>query len=570
MLQLPEEQLKKLLVGEGLITAELFDSMAAEAKGTAQNPIDFLISRNVVTYDYFHAILAKRLGVDRASLTLRKLDPSIVNLLSEDIARRKRVVVFDKEADGTLDVAMENPVDLEAVSFLGSHFNVKVKPFLATKEDIDRGFALYGRRLSENFKKIIEENIRESMRSKIKTGEEAAAEVPIVAIVENMISYAMALRASDIHLEILEDALLLRYRIDGILHEVIRIPKEVHPAIVARLKLLGGLRIDEHSRPQDGRFRYKIGGEIMDMRLAIMPTFYGEKAEMRLLLATEKPLSLEELGMLEDHIKIVRDNMKKSYGMMIVCGPTGAGKTTTLYSILNMLNRPEVNIVTVEDPIEYDMKYINQTQINVAAGVTFANGLRAILRQDPNIIMVGEIRDDETAEIAVHSALTGHLVLSSLHTNDAPTAIPRFIDMHIAPFLVAAVLNVIVAQRLVRHLCVDCIESYKTSPELIAEIRKQLTKMKIDSARWNAPSVLFRGKGCAVCNNTGYRGRIGIFEILNVDEAIRKVIINPNFSLDVISEIAAKNGMITMFEDGLRKAERGMTTIEEVLRVIRE
>jgi len=267
---------------------------------------------------------------------------------------------------------------------------------------------------------------------------EVAEEIPIVNIVDAILAYAISLNASDIHIEVLEDVVLIRFRIDGVLHEMLRIPKEVQPAIVARIKILAGLKIDEHRKPQDGRLRYEALGEAMDIRVSIMPTFYGEKVEMRLLRATAKPMSLRELGMLEDTVQIVEESIKKTYGMLLVTGPTGSGKTTTLYSILNMLNRPDVNIVTIEDPIEYYIRYVNQTQINPQAGITFATGLRAILRQDPNIIMIGEIRDEETAEIAVHSALTGHLVLSSLHTNDAPTAVPRLIDMNVPAFLVVS------------------------------------------------------------------------------------------------------------------------------------
>ena len=534
-----------------------------------QNVVDLLISQGVITSDYFYNLVAQYFGIEKADLATRPIEENVLRLLSEELARQKRVIIFAKEPDATLDVAMEDPSDLETIEFLKKHLKSKIKPFLTTPEDLNRGFSLYGRHLSEDFKKIIEENIRATLRKKIGNIEEAAKDVPIVAIIDNLLSYAISLRSSDIHIEILENAILIRYRIDGILHEVIRIPKEVHPAVIARIKLLGGLKIDEHLKPQDGRFRYKVGPDVIDVRVAVIPVFYGEKVEMRLLPSTQKPLSLEELGILGDTGKIIEENIKKSYGMVLVCGPTGCGKTTTLYSILNILNRPEVNIVTIEDPIEYDIKYINQTQINPLAGISFANGLRAILRQDPNIIMVGEIRDEETAEIAVHSALTGHLLLSSLHTNDAATTVPRLIDMKIAPFLVAAVLNVCVAQRLVRKICPNCIESYPADQNLIQFLEKQLKEINPDS-KLKAPKFLYRGRGCPACNQTGYQGRIGIFEILNVNEEIRKLIISPDFSLDNLNNLARKQGMITIFEDGLKKAATGITTIEEVLRVIRE
>jgi len=569
MLTIPPQKFKEILIKEGLTDNQVFDNLLIEAKRMGQNVADLLISQGIITSDYFYNLVAQYFSVEMVNLGNRPIEENILRGLSEELARQKRVVIFAKESDGTLDVAMEDPSDLETIEFLKKHLKLNIKPFLTSPADLNRGFSLYGRHLTEDFKKIIEENIQVTLRKKIGSVEEAAKDVPIVAITDNLLSYAVSLRASDIHIEILENSILIRYRIDGILHEIIRVPKEVHPAIVARIKLLGGLKIDEHLKPQDGRFRYKIGPDLIDIRVAIIPVFYGEKVEMRLLPSTQRPLSLEELGILGDTRKIIEENIKKTYGMVLICGPTGSGKTTTLYSILNILNRPEVNIVTIEDPIEYDIKYINQTQINPLAGITFANGLRAILRQDPNIIMVGEIRDEETAEISVHSALTGHLLLSSLHTNDAATAIPRLTDMKIAPFLVAAVLNVSLAQRLVRKICLDCIESYPAGSALIEFLEKQLKEINPDS-KLKPPKFLYRGRGCSACGQTGYRGRIGIFEILNIDEELRKLIINPDFSLDNLNNLAKKRGMITMFEDGLRKAATGITTIEEVLRVIRE
>ena len=569
MLQIPPQKFKETLVKEGLITAQDFDNLLIEAERMGQNVADLLISQGIITPDYFYNLVAKYFSVEIVNLGNRPIEEDVLRGLSEELARQKRVIVFAKEPDATLDVAMEDPSDLGTIEFLKKNLKSNIKVFLTSPEDLNRGFSMYGRHLTEDFKKIIEKNIQVTLRKKIGSVEEAVKDVPIVAIIDNILSYAVSLRASDIHIEILESGILIRYRIDGILHEILRVPKEVHPVIVARIKLLGGLKIDEHLKPQDGRFRYKVGPDLIDIRVAVIPVFYGEKVEMRLLPSTQRPLFLEELGILEDTGKIIEENIKKSYGMVLVCGPTGSGKTTTLYSILNILNQPEVNIVTIEDPIEYDIKYINQTQINPLAGITFANGLRAILRQDPNIIMVGEIRDEETAEISVHSALTGHLLLSSLHTNDAATAVPRLIDMKIAPFLVAAVLNVIIAQRLVRKICLDCIESRQADQNLIQVLEKQLKEINPDS-KLKAPKFLYRGRGCTACNQTGFRGRAGIFEVLNVNEEIRKLIISPDFSLDNLNNLAREQGMITMFEDGLQKAATGITTIEEVLRVIRE
>jgi len=569
MLQIPNPKLKELLIKESLIKPEDFDLTVTDAQRMNQNVADVLISRGTISADYFYGLVSKYFGVEMADFAAKPIDENVLRKLPEDVARQKRAIVFNQQADGTLDVAMEDPSDLSAIEFLEKNLKAKIKPYMATVENLNRGFALYGRHLTEDFKKIIEDNIRVSLRKKIGDVQEAANDVPIVAIIDNILSYAVSLRASDIHIEILENMILVRYRIDGVLHEIIRVPKEIHAAIVARIKLLGSLKIDEHLKPQDGRFRYKIGPDVIDIRVAIIPVFYGEKVEMRLLPSTQRPLSLDELGALEDTKKIIEDNIKKTYGMILVCGPTGSGKSTTLYSILGMLNKPEVNIVTIEDPIEYDIKYVNQTQINPQAGITFASGLRAILRQDPNIIMVGETRDEETAEISVHSALTGHLLLSSLHTNDAATAVPRLIDMKVVPFLVAAVLNVSIAQRLVRKICLNCIESYAIDADTQEFLAKQLKEANPET-KISVPKFLYRGKGCSVCHESGYRGRIAIFEVLNVDEEVRKYIVSSGFSLDGLNDLAKKKGMVMMFEDGLKKAALGTTTIEEVLRVIRE
>lgn len=571
MFKIPDDKLKAILVGDGLITAESFDENLKDAKRLSMNITDVFVSKNVIPASYIERAIGSYLGVPAAGLDSKPINVEVLGLLSEDVARQRRVVLFGRGPDGAVYAAMEDPTDLSTIQFLERFLKTDVKPFIASADDLNKGFSLYSQETAANFKKIIEDNIAASIQSKIK-GEEAASELPIVSILDNLLEYAMSSRASDIHLEVFDEFILVRYRIDGILHEIMRISKEIHPAILARIKLLGGMRIDEHSRPQDGRFRYKVGSDTIDLRVAIIPTFYGEKAEMRLLPSSIRPLSFEELGMLKDTAEIVSRSIKKSYGMVLVTGPTGSGKTSTLYSILNVLNRPEVNIVTVEDPVEYDIQFINQTQINPAAGITFANGLRAILRQDPNVIMVGEIRDGETASIAVQSSLTGHLVLSSLHTNDATTAIPRLFDLDVKPFLVSAVLNAVLAQRLVRRIHLDCIESYTPKVETVEAIRNQLKQLNIPDAEIEKkiPKRLYRGGGCKADGSTGYHGRLGVFEVIDATDEIRKFISSPNFSLSGLRDVAREQGAITMFEDGLRKVELGITTIDEVFRVIRE
>ncbi len=560
-----------MLMGAGILDAQTFESLGVEAERKRQNIVDLIISQGLITSDYYYTLLARTLGYERVNLGATKIDEEVMHLIPEDIARLRKIIVFSKDEEKVYHVAMEDPTDLETIDYLTLKLRGKIKVFFASEEDLNRGFILYQKKLTQDFKKIIDDSVRESLKLKgNKDLKEAAQDIPIVAIVDNLLEYAVSSRASDIHFEALDDVILVRFRVDGVLHEIIRMPKEIRPAVTARIKILSGLRVDEHTHPQDGRFRFKIGDGVIDIRVSIIPTFYGEKVEMRLLAAAQKPISLSDLGMFDDGIKMIERGVKKTYGMVLVCGPTGSGKTTTLYSVLNILNRPEVNIVTVEDPIEYDMRYVNQTQVNVAAGITFASGLRSILRQDPNIIMVGEIRDAETADIAIQAALTGHLVLSSIHTNDAPTTIPRLVDMGVAPFLAAAVLNVISAQRLARKIHMDCIESYDPDNQMKEVITRELVAMNINPEVARLPKVFFRGKGCASCNFTGFLGRVGIFEAMEVTESIRKLMISPEFSLDGVREIARKEGMVTMIEDGLRKVELGLTTIEEVFRVIRE
>ncbi len=567
-LPIPVVQLKNKLVQENIIAVERFDDLVAEAERKNENLFDVLVSEKIATEDYLNEFIAASLGVELANLSSREIDEQFVRLFPEDLSRQQQAVVFNRESNGTYDVAMADPSNLETIEFLSQFLKANIKPYLATARDLNRAFSVYGLELTHDFKRIIEENLRASLRNRTKNVEEASAQLPIVAIVDNLLSYAVSLSVSDIHLEILEESTLVRYRVDGILYEILKIFKEVHPALVARIKILAGLKIDEHYKPQDGRFRYQIANQFIDVRVASMPTFYGEKIEMRLLGSTQKPLSLEELGLLGTANKTVSENLKKTYGMILSCGPTGSGKSTTLYSMLNILNKPAVNIVTVEDPIEYNIRYVNQMQINPVAGITFASGLRALLRQDPNVIMVGEIRDDETAGIAVQAALTGHLLLSSLHTNDAPTAIPRLFDLKVPPFLVAATLNVIIAQRLVRKICPVCIHSYESTPLIKELIGKQLKELAIETEA-KIPKVVYEGKGCSACT-LGYRGRLGIFEVIEITDTMKKLIIEPEFNLEAVRREARAGGSKTMFEEGLEKVQLAQTTIEEVLRVIRE
>lgn len=562
-------QLKNKLIQENLISSERFDALVVEAERKNEDILDVLTSEKIVAEDYLNDFFASSLGVELANLSSKKFDEKAVRMLPEDIARQRHAVVFGQEPDGTLDVAMADPSDLETIEFLTERLKSKIKPYLAKPDDLNLVFSVYGLDFTQNFEKVIEGKIQESLKSRTKSVEEAATQLPIVEIVDSILSYALSLRASDVHLEILEENTLVRYRIDGMLYEILKIPKVVHPTLVARIKILAGLKLDEHYKPQDGRFRHQIANQLIDVRVSSIPTFYGEKIEMRLLVSAGGPLSFEELGIHGMNAKIVSENLKAASGMILSCGPTGSGKTTTLYTMMNILNKPTVNVVTIEDPIEYNIRYVNQTQINPAAGITFAAGLRSLLRQDPNIIMVGEIRDRETADIAVEAALTGHLILSSLHTNDAPTAIPRLFDLGILPFLAAATLNLVLAQRLVRRICPNCVYSYEITPAIKETIAKQLQEIGVKTET-EIPKLLFQGKGCSSCNSVGYQGRLGIFEALEITDKIRKAIVEPQFNPEAVRQEARADGFKTMFEDGLNKIQLGLTTIEEVLRVIRE
>ncbi len=409
-----------------------------------------------------------------------------------------------------------------------------------------------------NLRKVIEDELKKPLE-----------ELSIVNILENLIDFAYYSRASDIHIEPFKNFLRIRIRIDGVMHTVFNFPKEIQDEIITRIKVLSNLRIDEHLTPQDGRFRYKVkeSDTEFDIRVSIMPTYYEENCVMRLLVEPEKAFTLDNLGLSEENLKIVQAAIKKPFGMILVTGPTGSGKTTTLYTILKTLNSENVTIITLEDPIEYSLEGINQIQVNLQAGLTFSSGLRAILRQDPDIIMVGEIRDNETAFISVNAALTGHLLLSTLHTNDAATVFPRLLEMNVEPFLIASTVNVAIAQRLVRLICQNCKKS------------KEISSSELKSLERILPSNIFKeivkrgkvfyGEGCYVCNNSGYSGRIGIFEVLKISPRIQEAIMERKNSAE-IKEIAVSEGMTTMIEDGFKKVLDGLTTIEEVLRVIHE
>lgn len=560
-MQLPPDTLKKIIVGSGFVPEKDFDSALKTSSELGRDVIDVLVFRGLINEETVGKLISDSFGVPYVDIKRRPVDEKILQLVPEKLARTYRVFPVSNE-NSKLQLAMEDPEDFEALEFIKRHTGLTIEPYYATHDDIGKALGQYKKGIKEDFEKIIHENIKKADSDTAEDLAKAAEQLPIVKILDTIISYAISERASDIHIETHAEEVVVRYRVDGVLKDIIKLPRGVEIALVARIKILSNLKIDEHRIPQDGRYKFAANGEMISLRISIIPSFYGENVVMRLLQEAARPLSLEELGLSGHNLEILRENITRPHGMILVTGPTGSGKTTTLYSVLNILNTVEVNICTIEDPIEYGMNRITQIQVNQKAGMDFASGLRALLRHDPNIIMVGEIRDEETAEIAIHSALTGHLVLSTLHTNTAAGAVPRFIDMGVEAFLLASTLNVVIAQRLVRKICPSCIIKYKPDETFIKRLSKDLG-VDLTSQKF------YKGQGCIECNHKGYRGRIGIYEVIAMSEKIKSLITQKAPS-DEIQRQSIADGMSSMLSDGLDKVSSGLTTIEEVMRVIRE
>lgn len=569
-MHITDEKLKSIVLESGLVKEEDFAPLVEESRRSGQSLPNILIGSGKIPEDYFTELLSPYYGAPVVNLKKETLDVATIELIPEVYAKSKDVVLFryNKEK-GVASLAMLDPFDYDTIEYVRAKLGAWVEPHLTTFSSLRYGLKHYKKNIGVEFNDVISQNVEQSLSiADDKDLSKTATAVPIVTILDNIMDHAVALSTSDIHFEPLERELLVRFRIDGIMHEILSLPKAIAPVLVARVKILGNLQIDEHRTPQDGRFRFEMDdGSNLDVRVNIMPVFHGEKVEMRLLKSSARPLTLKDLGMSDEGIVILYDEIKKPHGMILVTGPTGHGKTTTLYAVLHILNTPSVNITTIEDPIEYEFPRVNQTQVNPKAGITFANGLRALLRQNPDIIMIGEIRDNETVEIAVHAALTGHLVLSSLHTNDAPSALPRLLDMGAPAFLLSSTVNLVIAQRLVRKICTSCIESYPASPEITRLIKAQVELL--GKAVTNIPGTLFRGRGCKVCGNSGFQGQVGIFELFRVTDAVRELILR-EAPVSEVRKKAIDDGMTTMFEDGLDKVEKGVTTIEEILRVVKE
>ena len=576
-------QLKAFLLDAGLVTKDQFEKALKKAEKTNQKVGDVLVSDGLIAQEELIKLEAYILGIPFVNLEKEKISPEVLKFIPEPIARSHNIVAFRKKGTN-LEVAMLDPEDLRTVEFIKKTANLKILPRLTTSDSIKNVLSQYQKTLEAEFGEIIkkeagiikpikEEEIFEEREELLK----AAEELPVIRIVDTLMKHAILQRASDIHIEPLEKEVIVRYRIDGILHDAMTLPKQVSSGIVARIKVLSNLKLDEHRLPQDGRFKIETEDYRYSIRVSVLPVFNGEKIVMRLLPETAKALTLEGLGLRDEALERVQDNLRKPVGMILITGPTGCGKTTTLYAMMEILNIPGVNISTVEDPIEYRMPRINQTQVNPKIGLTFASGLRSLVRQDPDIIMVGEIRDNETAGLAINAALTGHLVLSTLHTTDAAGAIPRLIDMKTEPFLLSSTLEIILAQRLVRKLCKEKTKHALKESELknlrkycdLERILKILKEEKIVKPKASFKDVEFyRPKPTKECPE-GYSGRIGIFEVLDVTETIKELIVKEAIS-DQIQAQAQKEGMRTMIEDGFIKAAQGITSIEEVLRVIIE
>ena len=567
-----DKQLKDILLQSGIITEEVFNSAKEESVRLGQTLTNVLIGRGDITENYLTELMASHFNIPIINLEQTTIPREVLEIVPETYAKAKNLIIFEENKEKKIiKAAMLDPFDYDTIEFLRAKTKFWIEPYFITPTGLKYGLKQYKQKIGAKFNEIISENVQKFLT--VEAGESNLTKmietVPIVSILNSVIEHAIVLNASDIHFEPMAKDFLVRFRIDGILYEVLSLQKKIEPILVARVKILANLQIDEHRIPQDGRFKFELDDTTtIDVRVNVMPLMHGEKVEMRLLKSSARPFSLEELGLSPEGMEIVNEEIKKPHGMILVTGPTGHGKTTTLYAILHILNTSKVNITTIEDPIEYEVSRINQTQVNVKAGITFANGLRAFLRQNPDIIMVGEIRDNETADIAVNAALTGHLVLSTLHTNDAPTALPRLLDMGVPAFLLSSTVNLIIAQRLVRKICNVCIESYPIPKEIEKIIVSQIS-LRQDTHIRDIPRTLFRGKGCKSCDYSGFRGQTGIYEILKVTDAIRDLLLK-HVPIGEIRKQAIKEGMVTMFEDGLRKVEKGMTTIEEVTRVVRE
>ncbi len=574
-----------LLKQKKLVNTDVLAVLQKDPSITSNTWEDALIEKGGIKEDQLLQVKSELLHVPVVDLRNERIVQEVLQLVPEPIAHRHKVISFSKAKDG-LHLAMVDPTDLQTKEFIQKKTGLPIVVHLIGKTSLDFGLSKYHSNLEGEIKHLVGGEPTITTETEKAGGDEVeglkkmAGEIPVIRVVDTLLEYAIFEKASDIHIEPQETAVTVRYRIDGVLHDVMTLPKMIQPALVARIKVLSDLKIDEHRLPQDGRFKVQKDGYKYSLRVSTIPIFDGEKVVMRLLDESSKAMSLEQLGFLTEQLEIVERNIHKPHGMFLVTGPTGSGKSTTLYAVLTLLNTTSVNISTIEDPVEYRMERVNQMQVNPKIGLTFAIGLRALLRQDPNVIMIGEIRDQETAEEAVHAAMTGHVVLSTLHTNSAAGALPRLLDIGVEAYLIASTTNAVMAQRLVRVLCPECNQPFKPDAAYIQMLAKEFDLDKImklyekrgmlKEGQTKFEDLEFRApKGCDKCGSTGYRGRIGIHELLEVTPEISAQIIAKRTAQE-IQETAANNGMILMWQDGFIKSLTGQTTLDEVLRVSKE
>lgn len=559
-----------ILLSQGDLTADQAKSIKLSEVQTGQTQEAILKEKEYVPDEELVKAKALIYNIPFVDLSITPVSPEAVSLIPQDVAERFKVfpISIDK-TNKTIVLAMADPLDLSAIGFIEQKTGMRAKPVAAVEKKIEEftatKYSSLVQEVTEALKEVSDETKQIVESENLQNGyirEERVAE-----IVSHILEFAMRSRASDVHIEPMEKSTRVRYRIDGILQEKITTPKELHEALISRIKILSAMKIDEKRIPQDGRFNFKANNEEVDLRVSSLPTTWGEKIVMRLLKKTGGVPDLPELGLRGRALKNLEDAILRPHGIILICGPTGSGKTTTLYSIISRINTPKVNIMTLEDPIEYKIAGVNQVQINPAAGLTFASGLRSFLRQDPNIILVGEIRDKETADLAIQASLTGHLVFSTLHTNDASGALPRLLDMGAEPYLLASSMTAIVAQRVVRKTHESCKTDYVADPKIVEEIKTALGPLW--QHKEDSEVKLYKGEGDQECGGSGYYGRVGIFEVLPVSEKVGRLILEHSSSGD-IEKVAREEGMISLKQDGYLKVLEGITTIDETLRVAQE
>ena len=592
-MRVSDETVEKLLKQGGIVNDSQLDDLKTLAKRSKQSLQETVIDQKVVSDEKLTKMIGELIDVPFVRIEPKDILDDVLKKIPEHIARQYNVVLFAINADGSLSLAMEDPDDVQALNFIQKEIGYNTKVFLATKSNILDCLENYRGDMNDELDEVISVQKDASAEDQNVSQDDFAENSPIAQTVNLLLEYAIKSNASDIHIEPREDYVQVRYRIDGVLKEVNKLPRNVHGALVSRIKILSNLKIDERRVPQDGRFKIKVSGKQYALRVSTLPIADSEKVVMRILDESNQAISLDKLGYWGLSLATVKDAMAQPNGMILVTGPTGSGKSTSLFSILSELNTPDVNISTIEDPVEYKIPGVNQTQTNAKAGMTFASGLRALLRQDPNIIMVGEIRDGETANLGVQAALTGHLVFSTLHTNNAATCLPRLLDMGIEPFLIASTVKAVIGQRLVRRLCMNCRQEYVPNAEELSYIvqmfsLKQGSIQRLHELEGQAFADKIGGdtpmgstdvtiqrlwrpnpEGCDECNHVGFKGRVGIYEVLGISVPIQKMI-TANATSNDIQEQAISEGMVTMQTDGLIKSLRGVTTIEEVLRATRE